>query len=112
MNTISFFDLFPEYTEDSGLHIKSKDNEDTFIVSMEVPGATEEMLDVQFKDDIITISIDYGKENELRKGKYSWSGKFKGVDAEKIEAKLAAGVLILTLPKKPECQPQKIKIAC
>ena len=112
MNTISFTDLFPEFSEEAGLHIKSKDNKDSFIISMEVPGATEDMLDVQFKDDIINIVIDYGKENELRTGKYSWSGKYRGVDVEKIDAKLVAGVLTLTLPKKPECQPQKIKIAC
>ncbi len=110
MNTI--FDLFPEYAEDTGLHIKSKDNKDNFIISLEVPGATDDMLDVQFKDDVVTIIVDYGKENELRVGKYSWSGKYKGVDAEKIDAKLMSGVLTLTLPKKPECQPQKIKIAC
>ena len=111
MNTISFFDLFPEYAEDSGLHIKSKDNKEDYSVSMEVPGATDEMIDVQYKDDVITIVIDYGKENELRIGKYSWSRKFKGVDADKIDAKLVSGVLTLTMPKKPECQPQKIKIA-
>jgi len=92
------------------LRTSSTETENTYEVLLEVPGVKQEQIDVQFKDDIVSVKVDYGTENKLRAGKYGWSHKFKGVDASGISAKLADGVLMLTLTKKPEMQSQKINI--
>jgi len=85
------------------------DNEKSFDVIIEAPGATDEMIDIQYKDDVVTVKVDYA-DGKIRSGKYGWAHKFKGIDAEAISAKLSGGLLALTLPKKPETQATKIKI--
>ena len=86
------------------------DNEKAYEVLVEAPGATQDMIEVQFKDDTVSVKVDYGTEGKLRRGKYAWAKKFKDVDGAAIEAKLDGGMLNLTIPKRPESQPQKIKI--
>jgi len=92
------------------LRTATTDNEKDYEVIVEAPGATQDMIDIQFKDDLVTVKIDYGKEGKVRTGKYAWAKKFKDVDGGAISAKLDGGMLTLTIPKRPESQPQKIKI--
>ena len=92
------------------LRAVTTDNEKEYEVMVEAPGATQDMVDVQFKDDIVTVKVDYGKDGKLRTGKYAWAKKFKDVNGEGITGTLNGGMLTITLPKKPESQPQKIKI--
>lgn len=104
------FDGFGYSTSGTALRTSADEKDDSYIVQIEVPGATQDMIDVQYKDNIITVDINYGTDNKLRTGKYKWAKEFKGVDASAIVAKLEGGVLNLTLPKKPDEQAQKIKI--
>ncbi len=99
-----------EFNLNAPLRTSVKDGENSYDVIVESPGATDEMIDVQFKDDVVTVKIDYGTDNSIRSGKYAWAHKFKGVDSSAISAKLSNGLLLLTLPKKPETQATKIKI--
>jgi HSP20 family molecular chaperone IbpA len=99
-----------EFNLNAPLRTSVKDSEQSFDVLVEAPGATDEMIDVQFKDDVVTVKIDYGTEGTIRTGKYAWAHRFKGVDPAAISAKLSGGLLALTLPKKPETQATKIKI--
>lgn len=88
------------------------ENEDAYIIHAETPGLKEDELDVQYKDDVITINAEYKEENEhvLRSGKYRWSWGVRGVNAEKVEAKLKDGILSITLPKQEEKKPKRIEI--
>jgi HSP20 family molecular chaperone IbpA len=97
--------------------LKSHSNalSDKFVVIVEVPGLSDEDITVEFKEDTLTLKADYGKKTEedfskIRVGKWMTAYKFKGVDTEKIVAKLDKGQLTVTLPKKPEAQPFKVEI--
>lgn len=88
---------------------------DKYVLIAEVPGLNEEDVTIEFKDDKLSLAANYKKDEEdqftkIRVGKWSIAYKFKGVDSEKISAKLDKGQLIVTLPKKPEAQPFKVQI--
>lgn len=106
---ITVEDVFGQQTT-TMLRTATSDNEKEYEVLVEAPGATQDMIEVQFKDDTVSVKIDYGTEGKLRRGKYAWAKKFKDVDGGAIIAKLDGGMLNLTIPKRPESQPQKIKI--
>lgn len=92
------------------LYSTTAEEKDHFEVMVEIPGVKQDQIDIQFKDDVVTVVVDYGTDGKLRTGKYKYIHRFKGVDGAAISAKLADGVLSLTLPKKPEAQSQKINI--
>ncbi len=95
---------------------------DGYRVSLEVPGVDEADIDVTIEDDILTIKGEKRTEKEEKKRDYYFSertyGTFqrafqipKDVDREHIRAKVDKGVLTLTLPKSPEREAEKQKIA-
>ncbi len=85
----------------------------------DVPGFDRESLDVMFRDGQLWIR---GERKVPREdGKYWHNERMFGqieravsmpdtIDCESIEAELDAGVLYVTLAKKPEAQPTKISI--
>ena len=96
---------------------------DKIELSVDLPGVKQEALDIQIDKDVLTLRgqraverKEAGKDQFRRYERVS--GGFvrsfslpKTIDAEKIAAALKDGVLTLTLPKRPEAQPQKIKVA-
>ena len=95
------------------LHAHVKTLEDKYVMIAEIPGLGDDDVTIEFKDDKLTITADYKKEEEftkIRNGKWMTALKFKDVDASNIIAKLDRGQLIVTLFKKPEAQPIKIKV--
>lgn len=80
-----------------------------YIVRAEIPGITEDKLDINVENDIIKIIADYG-DSKLRKGKFVWEAEARNIDYEKITANLENGILTLNLPKTEETKPKKINI--
>jgi len=90
-------------------------------ITTEMPGVEEKDIDVTVEEDMLSIRGEKKTEREESDDGYKLSertfGTFerkmkvpRGVDADKIEAKLAKGVLSVTIPKPPESATNKRKI--
>ena len=93
--------------------LTSKQNENEWLAALEMPGVRPEDLTVEFEDGSLNLTgkkkgyFDSSEETE-----FSRSIKVpEEVDAEKIQAKLRDGVLLLTLPKLAKARPKKIEIS-
>jgi HSP20 family protein len=89
------------------------------IVQADLPGVTQEGLDVDLKDDVLTLTGAVGKVPESRKLVYreydvgGFTRQFRlgqVVDQTKITAKLNHGILTVVLPKVEKAKPRKISI--
>lgn len=98
-----------------------KETNDAFILKGDLPGVAEADLDIGVHNNVLTVSgtrqSEERKEGEsfaLYERQYgSFSRSFSlpdTADAERVEAKLDAGVLTLTIWKKAEAKPRKISV--
>src|SRR5678815_867323 len=98
-----------------------KETADAFILKGDIPGVAEADLDIAVHNYILTVSgtrqSEERKEGEsfaLYERQYgSFSRSFSlpdTADGERVEAKLDAGVLTLTIWKKAEAKPRKIAL--
>lgn len=87
----------------------------------DVPGMEEEHLEIKLHQGILSITGSYGEETlkddasyivrERRFGDFTRSLKVpKGANPEEIQAKLARGILSITIAKKEEEKARKIQI--
>jgi HSP20 family protein len=87
----------------------------------DLPGVEEKDVEISVEKNVLTLKGERKTESQSDEGGYHRYERVSGsfvraftlpttVDAEKVSASMKAGVLTLTLPKKPEAQPQKIKI--
>ena len=99
-----------------------RETEDNFLLEMDLPGRTEKDLEVEVKENVLTISSRQDEKKEEKKNGYvvrerreaGFCRSFRlpqGVDGGKIEATFKNGVLELRIPKAPEAKPRKIQIA-
>ncbi|MBR6921716.1 MAG: Hsp20/alpha crystallin family protein [Clostridia bacterium] len=111
------------FNDENAVTIKTdiKDTGDSYVIDAELPGYKKEEINVDVKDDILTISAEKHNEvNEEEKNGYIRRERYYGsvsrsfniseVEASQITAKHENGVLTLTLPKKKEQIPQSHKI--
>jgi HSP20 family protein len=94
---------------------------DELLVMADVPGAKSETIDVKFEDGTLEIQAAVsprgsdGRECLLREynvGDYYRSFQVsEAIDASKISAQYADGVLTLRLPKAEAVKPRKIAVA-
>ena len=98
-----------------------KETTEAFVLKADVPGVAETELDIAVHDNVLTISgtrqAEERKDGEafaLHERQYgSFSRSFAlpaTADGERVEAKLDAGVLSLTIWKKVEAKPRKIAL--
>jgi HSP20 family protein len=102
-------------------YVNIADVEDTLQVAAEVPGVLKKDINIQLHGDVLTISGDR-KAPEMAKGVASirqeitygpFERSFKlpyGVDATKVTAEYADGVLRIMLPKIEAAKPKAIVI--
>ncbi len=94
---------------------------DAYKITLEIPGMEKDDIDIQLKDNVLTISGEKKEESKSEEGTFYRRerrfGKFvrsvslpNDVNAEKIEAEYKNGVLTLTLPKTEEAKPKKIAV--
>ena len=100
------------------LNVNVREEEDAYILYALVPGLKAEDLTIQVLENVVSIEGEYKDEetpfllNELPRGDFRRSLRMPSeIDAEKVEARIADGILTLTLPKAESAKPKKIKVA-
>ncbi len=103
--------------EQHALGVNIREEEDAYILSALVPGLKAEDLNIQVLDDVVRIEGEYKQDEkdyllqELPRGSFSRTLRLPApLDADRVEAKIADGVLTLTLPRAESAKPKKIKI--
>lgn len=126
---VSLRDAMDRLFEDSVITPKSvgmpkidvKDKKDHVEVKAELPGISEDELDIEVCDGVMTISGEKKDEKEEEKEGYyykeSHSGSFSRsftlpaeVDEEKADADMDKGVLTITLPKIKPKKAKKVSV--
>ena len=98
------------------------DDEKSYKVSLDIPGLTEDEIDIEIKDNRLHVSgerkyagettKDYILRSERRYGKFSRVFSLpQNINTDSIEASFQNGVLDITLPKEERSQMKKIKIS-
>ena len=96
--------------------------EDHFVLKADLPGLTEEDVNIEVQDGTLSISGSRKAEHEEReKGWYRIERSFgsfnrsltlpDGVDADRIEASFDHGVLEVRIPKPEQRKPRRISIS-
>ncbi|HSO12307.1 MAG TPA: Hsp20/alpha crystallin family protein [Anaerolineales bacterium] len=98
-----------------GVNIREED--EAYILSALVPGLKAEDLNIQVLDDVVRIEGEYKLDEnqylmqELPHGSFTRTLRLPAaIDADSVDAKIADGVLTLTLPKTESAKPKKIQI--
>jgi len=94
---------------------------DSFVVSADLPGLNKDEIQIDLKDNTLTLKGEKKFEEKVSKDNYirveraygSFVRSFtlpQNVDPEKIKAKYKEGILEITIPKKEEAKPKQIKV--
>jgi HSP20 family protein len=96
------------------------ENEDEYLVQVDLPGVKAEDVSIELVDNVLTISgtrVYAGSEQSMRRLERPY-GSFlrrlsmpEGVEAEKVRATFADGVLSIAVPKPAASKPRRIAIA-
>ena len=99
------------------LGVNIREEEEAYVLSALVPGLTAEDVTIQVLEDVVRIEGEYKAEDarylvrELPGGSFARTLRLPAaIDADHVEAKIADGVLTLTLPKAESARPKKISI--
>jgi HSP20 family protein len=110
------------------LSVNVREEDDAFVLSALVPGLASDDLNIQILDDVVRIEGEYkrstpqsGSADKLDENQYLVQelphGSFTRtlclpvpINADSVEAKIADGVLTLTLPKAESAKPKRINI--
>ncbi|OHD07176.1 MAG: hypothetical protein A2086_02540 [Spirochaetes bacterium GWD1_27_9] len=96
-----------------------EEEENKYLINLEVPGVKKEEINIGLKDETLTISwsrkVEKNQESknsryERRDGSFTRSFSVKGADFEKIDAQLKNGVLTIEIPKLETIKAKKIEI--
>jgi HSP20 family protein len=123
-------DLFQNFFGDYGMPISGlsrwpaidiANQENEYVVKVEVPGCKAEDIEISVNGNMLTISGEKKGEKEVKeKGYYHVERSFGSfrrdlslagdVDTSKIEAECKEGVLTVRLPKSEKAKTAKIKV--
>jgi HSP20 family protein len=98
------------------------ETENDFVLKADLPGLSEDEVNIEVEDNVLTISGERKSEREERKdGFYRVERSFgsfrrsltlpEGVDADAVSASFERGVLEVHVPKPEEHKPRKVAIA-
>jgi HSP20 family protein len=101
--------------------IDAFDRENDLVVRVEVPGVDPADIDLTVEDRTLTISGKRHSDETIEEGGFHrreiFTGEFKrtlvlpeGLNADEIKAKTANGMLEVTIPRRPEVLPRKVKV--
>ena len=106
----------PVYAPETDIFEKN----DSILVVCDMPGVDEQSVDITLEDDVLTLT---GCQKPVDRPGYSLlyrgygTGIFRrsftlsaDIDRDSIKARLANGVLNVTLPKAAKAQPRKIAV--
>jgi HSP20 family protein len=97
------------------------ESETHYVLRADLPGVSEDDINVELDNNVLTISGERKAENEERQAGYHRveriSGSFRrslrlpeGVDAEAITASFDRGVLEVSVPKPEQAKPRKVQV--
>lgn len=127
MNELTFFDSLFDILGDNSykaMNTPSVDvleEEKAYTLEMELPGRTENDVNIELDKDNLTIESKKKENTENKEQKFilqerrksDFSRKFKlpaDVDKDSISANFKNGILTIYMQKKPESAPKKIAI--
>ncbi|HUO87193.1 MAG TPA: Hsp20/alpha crystallin family protein [Thermoanaerobaculia bacterium] len=99
-----------------------RENNESYVLSAELPGLTKDDVEITIENNVLKLSGERRFEKEVKEEELhrveraygSFSRAFSlptRVDAERVEASFADGILTVTVPKAAEARPRKIDIA-
>jgi len=97
------------------------EDEHQLVLMAEVPGISEKDVEVKIEDNLLSIRGERKMEKETKEENYHRIERAYGtflrsftlpnyIDQDKIRAEHENGVLKITMPKKAELKPRKVKI--
>jgi len=97
------------------------ETQDHLVLRGDLPGLTEDDIDIEIKDNVLTVSGERKADKEERgEGYYRVERAFgsfsrsltlpQGVDADQVEANFDKGVLEVRIPKPAEAKPTRVQI--
>ena len=116
-----FFDFSPAANCDWCPAADVREEQDRYIVTVDLPGLSREDVEVTFENDVLTITGERKSEFEEKDSKHHrqerYFGKFTrslrfptNANREKIAASFKNGVLEISLPKAEEAKVRKIDV--
>jgi HSP20 family protein len=101
--------------------VDMEETEKEILVKADLPGIDPKAIEISIENGILTVRGEKKEEKEEKKKNYHrierFSGMFyrqislpAGVDADKVSATSANGVVTITVPKKAEAQPKRIAV--
>ena len=116
----SFFDDVPVWNTRTPA-VDVKEEESRYLMEVELPGLTEKDIELKVEDNILTLSSKKEESKEEKKNGYllrerrsaEFSRTFvlpNDTDRAEIKAEFKNGLLMVSVPKKPEAQPRKIDV--
>lgn len=127
MNVL-FGDVYPSRGEEKDLvssawnpSVDIYEHEGNLVLKAEVPGIDEDDIEVKLEDNTLTLKGERKYENEVKEENYhrverSYGSFYRSfslpqnIEVDKIKAETENGILKITMPKKEELKPKKIKI--
>jgi HSP20 family protein len=123
----SLFDRFFEGRTPNGMSrrwlpaMDLVETDNHLVLRGDLPGMTEDDVNIEIKDNVLTVSGERKAEHEDKGEGYhrversfgSFSRSLtlpQGVDAEKVEANFDKGVLEVRIPKPSEAKPTRVQI--
>lgn len=107
--------FLPSVNSNSHLDVYQEDNK--YIVEVDLPGYKKEEINMSFNNDLLTIKAEHIEENKEDTKKYIYRSRsqsmftrqirFSNIEHENIEAKFEEGVLKVILPIKGETEVVK-----
>ncbi|NLY77677.1 MAG: Hsp20/alpha crystallin family protein [Tissierellia bacterium] len=104
----------------SPMKVDIKEYEDKYLLEAELPGVNKEDINVEIRDDILTIWVERKEEikeerenyirRERRYGSLRRSFPVDDVEQDKIEARFENGILYLDLPKRKDARDKVNRI--
>lgn len=97
------------------------ETENDVVLTAEIPGIEDKDIEIKIEDSTLSIKGERKLEKETKEENYHRIERAYGifyrsftiphnVDQDKIQAEHESGVLKITMPRKPELKPQKVKI--
>lgn len=121
----NFFNIFDELFDETHDITSRKcpahdviENDDEFIIEMELAGIKKEDVSIETEDGVLVIETERKKKKDIKyKRKEMYVGKYKrsfilpdNTDAEEIKASLSDGILSISVPKAVDEAKEKKQI--
>jgi HSP20 family protein len=96
--------------------VQTDETDDAYLVRAELPGMKSDDVNVELVGNELRLTGEVSQEGDgkalrHRQGKFAYRASLPSdADAQKIDARLADGVLTVRLPKAPQAQARRIEI--